>query len=74
MVAAKILLTVAAAYIACGLLFGLVFIVWGVGRVDAAARGTPVGFRLLILPGVVAWWPLLLVRWLHALRAERGHS
>jgi hypothetical protein len=74
MLAAEILLTPAAAYMGCGLLFGLVFIAWGVGRVDGAARGAPVGFRLLILPGVVACWPMLLVRWLQALRAERGHS
>jgi hypothetical protein len=74
MLGAEILLTIAATYLGCGLLFGIVFVAWGLGRVDAAARGTPVGFRILIVPGIVAWWPLLLVRWLRAVRAERGHS
>ena len=53
-------------YIAVGFLFGLFFIVRGVHRVDPAARGASWGFRLLILPGTVALWPLLAWRWLHA--------
>lgn len=55
-------------YGACGLAFGLVFVAWGVGRVDAAARGAPLAFRLVILPGVVALWPVLARRWARALR------
>jgi hypothetical protein len=49
-------------YLAIGLAFALWFLWSGVDRVDASARrGTP-GFRLLILPGSVALWPLLLRR------------
>ena len=52
-----------AVYIALGVVFALPFVTLGVGRVDpAAARGT-VGFRIIVLPGVVALWPLLLRRW-----------
>lgn len=50
-------------YALLGLLFAVAFVSVGVTRVDAAARGTGLGFRLLILPGVVALWPLLLQRW-----------
>ena len=49
-------------YAALGLAFGVLFVGLGVGRMDAAARGTHIGFRLLILPGVIALWPFLLVR------------
>ena len=35
----------------------------GVQRVDPEARGAGFGFRTLIFPGVVAFWPLLLRRW-----------
>ena len=51
-------------YAAVGLVFGLVFVLTGVSRVDAQAKGTSVLFRLLILPGCAAFWPLLLQRWL----------
>jgi hypothetical protein len=55
-------------YAGCGLLFGLAFVTVGVGRVDGAAQGTSCAFRLLILPGVVAFWPLLAVKWLSVWR------
>lgn len=50
-------------YALLGLVFAVAFVGFGVTRVDAAAQGTHLGFRLLILPGVVALWPLLLHRW-----------
>jgi hypothetical protein len=55
-------------YGTCGLAFGAIFVTVGVGRLDHAARGAPVTFRLIILPGVVAAWPILAVQWARALR------
>jgi len=52
------------AYVAAGLAFAVAFVSAGVTRIDAEARGAGLGFRLLILPGSVAFWPLLLRRWL----------
>jgi hypothetical protein len=46
-----------------GLVFAIPFLVAGVGRIDSQAAGTGLGFRLIILPGVVIFWPLLLRRW-----------
>jgi hypothetical protein len=63
MMVAQTLLGLCLIYLACGLLFAVAFVTAGVGRVDAAARGTSLGFRLLILPGTGALWPLLLLRW-----------
>ena len=51
-------------YAALGLLFGLLFVGRGVERLDPAAHGASVGFRLIILPASIALWPLLLRRWL----------
>jgi hypothetical protein len=51
-------------YAALGFLFGLAFVLRGVQRVDAAAKETGLGFRLIILPGAAALWPVLLRRWL----------
>lgn len=50
-------------YAALGLLFALIFVWVEVERLDTQARGAGAGFRLLILPGVVAFWPLFLQRW-----------
>jgi hypothetical protein len=53
----------AGCYLAAGLVFALAFVTAGVQRVDPAARDGTWGFRLLILPGAAALWPLLLARW-----------
>jgi hypothetical protein len=44
--------------------FALVFVSFGIERVDPEAHGSGSPFRLLIVPGVTAFWPLLLRRWL----------
>lgn len=50
-------------YAAAGLLFALCFVAIGISRVDHEAEGSSLGFRLIILPGVIAFWPLLAIRW-----------
>jgi len=52
------------AYTALGVAFALTFVTVGVKQIDSQAIGSSVGFRLLILPGSVAFWPLLLRRWM----------
>lgn len=66
------LLNVALAYIAAGALFAVAFVLRGVRAVDPAARGTGVAFKLLILPGVAALWPLMAWRWIAARRRSPG--
>ena len=51
-------------YAVVGAVFAVAFVAWGVSRVDAHAAGAGLGFRLMILPGVAALWPLLLSRWI----------
>jgi hypothetical protein len=50
-------------YAGLGLVFGVPFVWSGVQRLDSEARGSGTGFRLLILPGVAAFWPMFLYRW-----------
>ena len=57
---AWILVSVAGVYAAIGLVFALFFVTRGVTRIDPTAIGGSTGFRILILPGVVAFWPLLM--------------
>lgn len=66
--AAQLLITAGALYAGLGVVFGLWFVAFGVGRVDPAAQGASKGFRLVILPGVALLWPLF------ALRLVRGVS
>lgn len=69
MTTAEWVVGVATGYAAVGVLFGLAFVTIGVTRLDPAARGTSVAFRVLILPGSAALWPVLLFKWVSATRA-----
>lgn len=53
-------------YSLIGLLFGLAFVFKGVQKIDPGAEGTSWGFRLLILPGSIAFWPFLLTKWMRS--------
>ena len=57
------LVTLLGLYAALGVLFAVPFVIKGAGRVDESARDGTWGFRVLIFPGVVAFWPLLAKRW-----------
>jgi len=49
-------------YLFAGLFFGLYFVNRGAGVIDPAARDTGTSFKFLILPGVIALWPILAGR------------
>src|ERR1044071_6420319 len=51
------------AYAATGLFFAFAFVFTGVQKIDTQAESASVGFRLLILPGAAAFWPMLMRRW-----------
>jgi hypothetical protein len=61
----SIILLVAAAYLLCGFVFAIVFVIKGVAVVDEGAKGAGVGFRIIILPGAVVFWPFLLKKWIN---------
>lgn len=58
------ILNVVALYAAAGAVFAVAFLLLGITRIDNGAKGAGLGFRLLILPGLIALWPLMLIRWL----------
>jgi hypothetical protein len=66
--AAAIIVYGLALYAACGLATALAFVSFGVTRVQP--QSISLGARVLILPGAVALWPYVLIRWLEA-RGER---
>jgi len=54
--------TVALAYSILGLTFAIPFVLFWSGRLDPAAKAGTLGFRLAILPGTIAMWPLLALK------------
>ncbi|MEO0364883.1 MAG: hypothetical protein AAF265_05250 [Pseudomonadota bacterium] len=52
-------------YVLLGFIVAVMFIAGGVGRIDPAARGTGMRWsvRLLVAPGIVGLWPIMLVKW-----------
>ena len=60
---AAIFLIALGVYLACGFVFAIPFVLKGAKRIDPHAAQGSWGFRLLIFPGAMAFWPLLLRRW-----------
>ena len=58
------LVNILAIYSAVGIVFAIAFVWKGAAKIDPAAVAGTWGFRLLILPGAAALWPILARRWL----------
>ncbi|WP_460555680.1 hypothetical protein [Ferruginibacter profundus] len=58
-----IIFVVAALYLVAGFLFAICFLSKGIQKVDTTAHGSGWGFRLIIMPGTIVLWPVLLNKW-----------
>jgi len=47
-----------------GVLFTIVFLIFGIEDSDPCAKGTSISFKLLLVPGVIIFWPLFAIRWI----------
>ena len=65
----EILLIIAAIYLLVGVLFVIPFLMKGLNKVDEGANGSTIGFKIIIIPGVIVFWPALLKKWISK-RAE----
>ncbi|MDP4132329.1 MAG: hypothetical protein Q8939_19395 [Bacteroidota bacterium] len=63
-------LKIISAYLIGGFVFAAIFVVKGVDKLDESARGSSIGFRIIIIPGTVIFWPLLLKKWLESQKPE----
>jgi len=70
----SLLLSLVGIYLLAGLIFAGPFVVRGVRQVDASAVGSTRGFRLIILPGVIALWPWLAWRWMRKTPAAEHNA
>ncbi len=67
----EIILTIVGIYLIFGFVFAFAFVIKGVKKIDESAQGSTVGFRVIIIPGVIVLWVLLLKKWLNANKEKR---
>lgn len=60
----EIILLGLAAYLLIGIIFAGAFMTKGIRTVDNIASSSSLGFKVVILPGVVMLWPILLKKWI----------
>jgi hypothetical protein len=66
-----IILTAIFIYLLSGFVFALVFVTRGADKIDEAAHESGPGFKIIIIPGTMVFWPVLLKKWLKA--AKKNH-
>lgn len=66
MVIVHLILNMTAAYLLAGVVFAIPFVIKGVTQIDETAIGSGWGFRLIIVPGTIVFWPVLLRKWIAA--------
>ena len=60
----EILLIIAAIYLLGGVLFVIPFLMKGLNEIDEGAHDSTIGFKIIIIPGVIVFWPVLLSKWM----------
>jgi hypothetical protein len=70
----QLLVAAGTVYLEVGLAVALLFAVYGVERLEPSARGGSILFRLLIVPGAILLWPLIVKRAAGAFARARGRS
>ena len=65
---AGILLIIAGIYLLLGLVFAIPFVIKGAQKIDHGADGGSIGFRIIIIPGTMVFWPFLLKKWIKAIK------
>jgi hypothetical protein len=66
----KALLIIVLIYLLLGVLFVIPFLMKGLTKVDEGAHGGSIGFKIIIIPGVIVFWPVLLRKWIKKITAE----
>ena len=51
-------------YLGIGVLFAVLFLSLRLKKSDPDAEGSSIGFRAIVLPGIILLWPALARRWI----------
>lgn len=57
------LLSATAVYLVLGVLFTIFFQLKGIAKIDKGVHGSSWGFRIMIIPGCIVLWVVLLRKW-----------
>ena len=52
-----------AVYLFTGIVFTIFFQAKGISKIDDDVQGSSWGFRIIIIPGCIVFWPVLLKKW-----------
>ncbi len=69
-----IILIILAVFLLAGILFVFFFLARGLQKIDEGVHGSSIGFRIIIIPGCIVFWPVLLRRWLQVIREEKPNK
>ena len=61
---AEVVFVIVTVYLVLGVLFVVPFLLKGLTKVDTSAHGGTIGFKLILIPGVIVFWPVLLNKWM----------
>ena len=62
--AVSIILFIILIYLIAGALFVIPFLYKGIHVTDESVHGSSIGFYIIIIPGVIVFWPILLKKWM----------
>lgn len=71
MALAETIVLFAGLYFGVGAAVALAFLIFGAPRLDHAASGAGLFFRIAVFPGCVALWPYIILRWLSGRKINR---
>ncbi|HXL54691.1 MAG TPA: hypothetical protein VN958_00450 [Chitinophagaceae bacterium] len=61
---------VLAVYMMAGIVFTVLFQIKGLSKIDEGVHGSTIGFRIIIIPGCIVFWPVLLKKWIKVSRTS----
>jgi len=61
---------VLAVYMMAGIVFTVLFQIKGLSKIDEGVHGSTIGFRIIIIPGCIVFWPVLLKKWIRTSRTS----
>jgi hypothetical protein len=66
----EVLIIIVLIYLLLGVFFVVPFLLKGLTKIDKGAHGGTIGFKIIIIPGVIVFWPILLNKWIKANATE----
>ncbi|MBS4065411.1 MAG: hypothetical protein KGZ74_12665 [Chitinophagaceae bacterium] len=69
-----LLLSAILVYALAGCCFLPFFYKKGIHLIDESVKGSSIGFYIIIIPGVLVFWPVLLRQWRKALKTKSNEQ